>query len=209
MTSKDKLETRKKILKAAQEIFIEKGKDGARMQEIADRAEVNKAMLFYYYTNKELLYNEVLKENMMTIFEKIKAIVLSEQDQHKKIEKLIDTYINFFKENVTLPSLIIRELASGGENIRQVIRNIKKKAGFHLPDTFVNMIMNSILKKQFRNVDPKQTILNIVGMCVIYFIGKPLIEIILDLEDIDTDKFLEERKESIIHLLEHGILNKE
>ncbi len=52
-------ETEKKIINAATAVFMEKGKDGARMQEIADKAGINKALLHYYFRSKEKLFTNV------------------------------------------------------------------------------------------------------------------------------------------------------
>ena len=206
MIEKDKTTTKGKILSAAQELFIEKGKDGARMQEIADRAGVNKALLFYYYTNKDILYNEVLRTNISQIFIQIRKIIISEIDPKKKLEQFVNAYINFITENPDLPKIILREVASGGENIKQVIMEIKQQANIDIPSTFISMISECIENKQFRKVDPQQAIINIIGMCLIYFVGKPLIETVFELQHINEKQFLEERKKSIIDLLEHGIL---
>lgn len=208
MEETEKYATKQRVLFAAKEVFIEKGKDGARMQEIADRAGVNKAMLFYYYTNKDILYEEVLRTNILQIFNQIRKIIISEIDPHKKLEQFVNAYINFIGENRNLPKLIMREVASGGENIKKVIREIKQEMSPAIPSSFISMIEKSIEKRQFRNVDPKQTLISIIGMCLIYFIGKPLIEVVLELEDINEKQFLEERKKSIVELLEHGILTR-
>ena len=58
MTELEK-QTEEKIFEAATDVFIEKGMDGARMQEIADRAGINKALLHYYYRSKEKLFDAV------------------------------------------------------------------------------------------------------------------------------------------------------
>ena len=53
--------TEEKILKAAEEVFVQKGLDGARMQEIADKAGINKSLLHYYYRTKDKLFSKVFK----------------------------------------------------------------------------------------------------------------------------------------------------
>lgn len=209
MIEGEKIATRDKILLAAKEVFIEKGKDGARMQEIADRAGVNKAMLFYYYTNKDLLYKEILKTNISQIFIHVQKIFISEIDPKKKIEQVVSAYFNFISENRDLPKLILREIASGGDNIKEVIMDIKKNVPFDIPHNIIAMINESIKKNQFRKIDPQQTVISIVGMCLIYFIGKPILDAIFELEDDKEKQFLTKRKKSIIDLLENGILFKE
>ena len=74
--------TEGKILIAARQVFIEKGLAGARMQDIADRAEINKAMLHYYFKNKEMLFELIFKETAGRLF--------------PHFEKLMDSDLNFF-----------------------------------------------------------------------------------------------------------------
>lgn len=206
MSEQENLATRDKILNAAEDIFLEKGKDGASMRMIADKAGVNKAMLFYYFTNKDLLYKEVLKSNFYQMLTKLGNIIISEGEPSHKIEAFVDAYLIFFKEHPKLPKLMLREIAAGGETVKQMVHELKQMIPFHLPNTIIEFVETGIEDQQFRDVDPKQTIISIAGMSLIYFLGKPLIEAILDLEDIDEQEFIEQRKESIVDLLKHGIL---
>jgi len=206
MNNEEKIATKQKILLAAKHEFVERGLEGARMQSIADIAEVNKAMLFYYYTSKELLYKEVLRSIFIQIFENVSTIIISEIDPQKKIEQFVDSYIKFIYENPDLPRLMLREIAGGAENIRQVIAEIKHEKNLNVQSSIITIINESIAAKQFLPVDPKQTIISLIGMCLMYFIGKPLFEVALELQDIDEKQFLEERKNSIVELLKHGIL---
>jgi len=206
MTDNQKMDTRDKILQAAKEIFIKKGRDGARMQEIADRAGVNKAMLFYYYSNKDFLYKEVLKKNLSQIFSQVRGIIISESEPRKKIEQFVNAYVNFISNNRDLPKIILREVASGGENIKKAVDEIKENMEIDYQSTLASLFQQRGDSTQFRDVDPRQTIMSIVGMCLIYFIGKPMFDAILGLSEIDEYQYIEERKKSIIDLLEHGIL---
>ncbi len=205
----DKISTKEKILQAALEIFVKKGKEGARMQEIADCAGVNKAMLFYYYTSKDLLYAEVFRSNIIEIITNVKSIFISESNPERKLEQIVDAYIHFFNEHPNLPKLIMREIANDGEVIRNMIRGLKQNVAADIPDKFIALIQDSISDSHFHKVDPKQTIISIFGMCIIYFVGKPLIETLLELEDVDNAKFIEQRKQNILFILKNGLLLKE
>ena len=200
------LSTRDKILHTAQHIFIEKGKDGARMQEIADQAGVNKAMLFYYFNNKELLYLEVLRSIVGRLFQNVNEVVISEHEPRKKLEQLVEAYINFLIENEGLPRIMLREIASGGETIGKIFNETLSQGENPISMKIHSMIENSIQQGQFRQVDPIQTIISIVGMCVIYFIANPLLRHIFSLKDIDQKKFIEDRKKHIVDLLEYGLI---
>jgi len=61
----------KNILQAALQVFIEKGRDGARMQEIADNAGVNKMFLHYYFRNKDTLFLEVVKKIVTDLYDHV------------------------------------------------------------------------------------------------------------------------------------------
>jgi len=206
MEIEDTISTRDKILFTAQQVFIEKGKDGARMQEIADRAGVNKAMLFYYFNNKELLYLEVLRSIVRRLFQKVNEVVISEHEPRKKLEQLVEAYINFLIENEGLPRIMLREIASGGETIGKIFNETLSQGENPISVKIHSMIENSIQKGQFRKVDPVQTIISIVGMCVIYFIANPLLRHIFSFKDINQKKFIEKRKKHIVDLLEHGLI---
>lgn len=67
--------TEEQILEAAQKIFQSKGMDGARMQEIADKASINKAMLHYYYRSKQLLFEAVFKKAFTLLAPQLNAIL--------------------------------------------------------------------------------------------------------------------------------------
>ena len=60
MTENDK-QTEEKIFDAATDVFVEKGMDGARMQDIANHAGINKALLHYYFRTKDQLFNAVFE----------------------------------------------------------------------------------------------------------------------------------------------------
>ncbi|MEJ2055399.1 MAG: TetR family transcriptional regulator, partial [Calditrichaceae bacterium] len=78
------------ILRAAMDVFVEKGQYGAKMQEIADRAGINKALLHYYYRSKEKLYIHIFKY----IFRKIASEVLELLKSDLPFEELLRTFIS-------------------------------------------------------------------------------------------------------------------
>lgn len=208
MDDKTSTTTRNKILESAKLVFIEKGKDGARMQEIANRAGVNKAMLFYYFSNKDLLYLDVLNSIFRQLFEKINGIAISEIEPRRKIEQIVYEYTNFLSRNEGLPRIMLREIADGAEVVSGILQEIfsKSESGPFL--NILSMIEDSVTSEQFRNVDPVQTFISILGMCVMYFIAKPIFKNVDAFELINQDDFLQQRQRSIIDLLENGLLKK-
>jgi len=206
MTQTEYQETKEKILAAAIQVFSERGKQGARMQEIADLAKVNKAMLFYYFTNKDSLYSEVLKHIMTQILKNINKVTLSGDRSEIKIEKIVNTYIDFIKKNQEIPRLITSEMSTGAETLKTIILELKESDSFNLPLNFIKMFQEGIKSGSFRGMDPAQTIISIIGISIFYFIAKPIIHSMLNVQEEDQDKFLKIREKHIIDLLQNGIL---
>jgi len=207
MEINEPLSAREKILRTAQQIFIEKGKDGARMQEIADQARVNKAMIFYYFSSKDQLYLEVLQSVVRRLFQKVNEVVISDGEPRQKLEQFVEAYFNFLIENEGLPRIMLREFASGGEVIGKIFGETLSAGENPISSNIQFMMEESMRKGQFRQVDPVQTIISIVGMCLISFIASPIIRQIFTNKDIDQKDFIEQRKNSILDLLENGLIN--
>jgi TetR/AcrR family transcriptional regulator len=198
-------DTKERILKAAIDVFIEKGKYGARMQEIADRAEINKAMLHYYFTDKNTLYERSIEYIFTNLFLKIEGFLEKERTSVDKIGRFVDIYIDFLAENVGITRIFAREMADGGYVFKKVMRNLTQKSGFFTPLTLMDIIDNSKESGEIRDVDTVQTIISIVGMSLFYFIGKPVVDTIWNIGPENQDDFIRARKKSIIDLIHHGL----
>ena len=85
--------TEAKILAAANKIFMQKGFAAARMQEVADEANINKALLHYYFRSKDKLFQAVLITALQNVFESIGRIFESDAPFFEKIEQFVDFYI--------------------------------------------------------------------------------------------------------------------
>ncbi|MFZ2285836.1 MAG: TetR/AcrR family transcriptional regulator [Bacteroidales bacterium] len=103
--------TKDKIFRAASEIFEEKGYAAARMQEIADRAGINKALLHYYFNNKEQLFMAVFQVLLKKMFEKITSIFAEEISFREKIRRFLDEHIEFLIKNPSLPIFLLNEIS--------------------------------------------------------------------------------------------------
>ena len=107
---KDK-NTEERILKAARTVFIEKGYYGARMQEIADKAEINKAMLHYYFRDKEKLFYRIFEKVFQEFFPMITDIIDSEKKIEYKIREICNNYVSLFQKNPYIPLFILSEIS--------------------------------------------------------------------------------------------------
>ncbi|RPJ78044.1 MAG: TetR/AcrR family transcriptional regulator [Deltaproteobacteria bacterium] len=123
-----------RILVAALEVFSESGLEGARIDEIAKRAGVNKAMLYYHIGGKEALYSEVIHQIVHHAAESIAKNIIETAAPEEKLMTYIRNIAGIVKENPKIPKLILRELISGGKNytepaIQDIIRILKIVSG--------------------------------------------------------------------------------
>ena len=121
------IQTEDKIFEAATEIFQEKGYDGTRMHDIAQKAGTNKALLHYYFRSKDALFEAVFQKLASKLFSKFTPILSPELSLEEKLHFFFREHIEFLKENPRLPFFIINELNRKPERIQRLIRNIDFK----------------------------------------------------------------------------------
>ena len=197
--------TSEKIIKAACRVFAEKGLSGARMHQIAKTAGVNQALLHYYFGSKEKLYQEVIYRVFLEIFSKLSGYFQNSEPIDVSFKKFIHAFIDILRNHPELPRLIISEIIEGARNITPALDRVFQELGSKPPAFLIPLIESAAAQGLIRQVDPMQTVISIVGMCVFYFVGKPIIQFVWDGPK-DEARFLEERKDAIIDLVLHGLL---
>lgn len=200
MTNSDK-NTEKKILDAAKTVFIEKGFDGARMQEIADEAGINKALLHYYFRSKEKLFDAIFREAFQQFIPRVAEIVTTDKSLFEKLDFFIDTYLAMLSNNPHLPSFVIHEINRNPEKIINMFKN----SGIS-PEHLIRSIVKEVKTGSARMVDPMHLIINIIGMCLFPYIGKPILQGFLFANDTKAyQKFLNERNKEIKSIVMNSI----
>ncbi|MEA1971135.1 MAG: TetR/AcrR family transcriptional regulator [Thermodesulfobacteriota bacterium] len=113
--------TIRRILNAAAKIFSEAGFAGARMDEIAKRAKVNKATIYYHIGDKKALYAEVLHDIIGNAAEHFIGNLDENQSPEQKLKYYINAVTRTMDQNPLLAPIMMREQASGGQNLPEVI----------------------------------------------------------------------------------------
>lgn len=203
---KDNRSTEEKIFRAAMTEFIDKGRHGARMQEIANRAEINKAMLHYYFRNKEQLYSHVFQTVFLKVFGSLHHLFEQEMPFSVSLRLFIDGYIDLIKSNPKIPAFIMRELSEGGEVIRALIPRLVKAEQFMLPGLFMRRAGEAMEKGEIRRVDPLQLLMTVIGAGVYFFLAEPMVKGVMETTGAyDRERFLQERKKHIYDIIINGI----
>ncbi len=185
--------TEQKIFDAAHELFVQKGMDGAKMQEIADHAGINKALLHYYYRSKEKLYEAVARVIIGRAAPVIGQLIESELPLEEKIRHFIDFYIGVISRNPFIPLFIISEINKHPERFFETI--LPKE--LPRPQVFMRQVEEEIAAGRIRPIHPKHLIINIISLCVFPFIAKPMARFALGLNSAEMNLFLEERKAQV------------
>ena len=114
-------ETRRHILKTAEQIFARDGFAGARMDEIARRAQVNKAMIYYHIGNKRELYADVLHHIFSNAIDRFRTCIQQADTPEKKLRQYLRNIIQTIGQNPGAAAILIREQATGGADFPDVI----------------------------------------------------------------------------------------
>jgi len=185
--------TEEKILLAAQEVFIQKGMDGARMQEIADRADINKALLHYYFRTKQKLFESIFKKVFSKIFPNLMELVHSDQPFEEKLGSFLEKYIDLLQRNPFLPTFILKEMNRDPE----ILAHIIKSSGVVPADIFA-MLEREMDAGNIRQMDPRDLMVNVLGLSIFPVAAGPLLNIMFfDNNKKEYERFLQQRKETV------------
>lgn len=189
--------TEEKIQEAARQVFLEKGFDGARMQEIADKANINKAMLHYYFRTKNKLFEKVFEDAFKKFIPQVGQIMLSDDDLVIKIKSFISTYIDLLLDNQFLPLFIMKEITRNPK----IVENLITIKFSEILEAFQYFIDDEVAKGKIKPVDAKNLIINIVSMCIFPFIAQPMMLTFFEMKNDEYDKLMIDRKEVVFEVI--------
>jgi TetR/AcrR family transcriptional regulator len=188
--------TRAKLIETARALFLEKGYEGLKMQELADRAEMNKGLLHYYFKTKDALFQAIFKEAMQDLFGGVVKELVSNHPVEIKMHSVVDLYFDKLKANPGLPLFVLSE----------VHRNPSLKSLVGITD-IIPILMGAV-SNQIKPAEEKikflNLVLSVVSLCVFPFAAQPLISKILP-GSIKFDDFIEQRRDYIKNIATHLI----
>jgi TetR/AcrR family transcriptional regulator len=194
------LTTARRIVATAEEIFSEQGLAGARMDEIARAAKVNKALLYYYFRSKEELYRFVLDTLLSQLRSKVGEPGAAATSAAKQLASMVDHFFDFVTQHPNYPRLIQREMMSHGPNVEWIVSEYYRP----LHKTLVHMIEEGISAGEFRRVDTRNTALTILSVMVFYFSAAPVLGLMLGHDPL-LPREVARRRKAVQDFLEHGL----
>lgn len=193
-----KEDTEQKIIKAAREVFIEKGLQGARMQEIADKAGINKALLHYYFRSKDKMFDAVFQDIIREIVPVFSEKMKGEQNINELLRVFIGFYNDTFRKNPYLPQFFFHEIWQHPDKLAAFI-----KAQDINPEKLMKANIDKLPKSDDTPFFVQHMFANVLGMTLFPHIARPLFQrILFDNNEELYDKFLSERTNILMKLIE-------
>ncbi|MEO0898574.1 MAG: helix-turn-helix domain-containing protein [Bacteroidota bacterium] len=191
------------ILETARRHFVQNGYAATRMQEIADDAGINKALLHYYYRSKEKLYDRILTETMDFMVPKIAGAMISEGTFFERLEKLIEQYISVLIEHPDIPFFILTEITQRKDKLVAEIRN--RSHHFPAAQSFLMQMIKEMEEGKLKKMPPHQVFLNIMSMTVFPFVVRPVFTTVFQQDENDFKSMMEERKKFLLEFMKGAL----
>lgn len=199
--------TEQKILDAANKVFVKKGFDGTRMQQIADEAKINKSLLHYYYRSKDKLFYNVFKIMAKKFFpQAISVFSDTNIDFFDRIRAFTNEYISILSKNPFLPNFILHELSRKSEKMTELFT--------HLFDSFfttnINILKQELIKEHKKGriikIEITDFIVNILSLSVFPFVSRSILKAtLMDNSQEKFGDFIEKRKTDVAELIINSI----
>ena len=194
----DESHARTRILEAARQEFFKKGYEGARMQAIADAAGINKALLHYYFNNKETLFNEIFEASFRKFIPQVEEMIVNEKDFFTIIRKFVQAYISLMQAQPSLPLFLFHEINKDADRVFKLIFNNEQ------PTMLLQLKQKLDIAQKGNQIKPirfEQFVMNMMSMCIFPFLAKPMMQRVMNFSEQDFDEMMEHRKQQVADFL--------
>jgi TetR/AcrR family transcriptional regulator len=159
-----------RILAAAAHEFAARGYAGARVDRIARRARVNKAMLYYHFRSKQGLYRALLRDTFTRAADRLQAIARSSMPPADQLDRVIAAIAGFVREQQFFAAIMLREIAESGAHLdRGTLTALAA-----LPRIVGGIIQRGVEEGAFRPVHPRAAYFSLLAPMVVYLAGAPI-----------------------------------
>jgi len=175
-------ESRAAILKAAINEFSEHGIAGARTDAIAAAARVNKALLYYYFKDKEAIYQAVLDQVFSGLRDTVVPTLHGNLAPRQKVLNYLGAYFDYIAANPRFPRVVQGEwIRTGSDRVGQMKR-VAKNYFQPIYQKLGEVLREGIAAGEFRPIDPAQFIPSMVAIIVFYFRADPVIKTLMKVD---------------------------
>lgn len=195
--------TRQTLLQAARAAFAERGLEGARVDDIARRAGVNKQLVYHYFDSKEGLYTAVLDEVYHEIRQREQELDLSRFPAEQAIRTLVEFSFDYLAQNPDFVSLIADENVHAGRHVSDDGKAVQvNRPIIELLDATLRRGVDEGVFR--RGLDPLHVYLSIAGASFFYFSNKHTLGRIFG-RSMDTEAAIAERRAHLVDFMLNAI----
>jgi len=185
-------ESRAAILKAAVSEFAQEGVAGARTDAIARSAGVNKALLYYYFEDKEALYRAVLDQVFGGVRAAIHEALSQDLSPREKLARYVGAHFDYIASNPQYPRIVQAEFLRAGRDPSR----LEHIAKHYFRPVFLEL--SGLLKAgaqsgDFRQVDPIHFIPSMISVIVFYFNTAPIMKQMTGSDPMSAERLAERR----------------
>jgi TetR/AcrR family transcriptional regulator len=197
---KRRADTHAAILKAAEQIFAKSGLEGARTDEIAREAGVNKALLYYYFKSKDGLYHAVLEMHLHDFCAQAFSIFSSGKPVQDQILSYMTMHFDFISSRPYYPFLVQRLMTTAPQSVKRILREYSVP----LYRKLAAAVRKGTQNGELRAVDPHHTVYSLLGLIVFYFAAAPIVKAVSGFDPCDPAS-VQKRKKEVLSLIRYGL----
>ena len=190
------------ILQVARKVFTQKGLSGARMQDIADEAGVNKALLHYYFQSKEKLFALIFDQEFEKFFSSLAVIISSDLGLFEKIKQIVGLDIERLVQFPDMPLFVINEVSRNPDIMAKRLKPLQQKS---VMETFQKQIAAEIQKGTIKSISAVQLLINIQSLSIFPFVAKPMLQKVSQKTEKDYQEMIQVRKKELADFIINAI----
>ena len=195
--------TEQKIFEAAREVFLRKGTARARMQDIADEAGVNKALLHYYFRSKERLAEAVFLRAARTLFPRMLQTLASDRPLREKLQRVVDLELDMLEENPYLPGYILSEFQHRHDELRALLKQVVPIDDMRddVLDTLQQQLDAEAEAGRLRPTRAVDLMVTLIAQMIFPFAAAPMLDVALGLGEEERAAMVERRRDDLVDLI--------
>jgi TetR/AcrR family transcriptional regulator len=200
-------QSRAAILQAAVREFSREGVAGARIDAIARRARVNKALLYYYFKDKEALYSAVLDHVFGGLTTAVNAAFALNAPPREKVLAYAGAHFDYVASHPLYPRIVQGEMMSAGRNGSSQLHRIVQQYFRPLASQLSRVLTEGMAAGEFRSVDPMQIVPSIIAVIVFYFINVPAMRSMTGIDPLEPTR-VAARRAAVLDFISAALLRQ-
>ncbi len=181
--------TEEKIKTAARKLFMQKGYVATKTRDIAKEADINLALLNYYFRSKEKLFQIIMMEHLQFFKQGIVPVINDKNTSlEEKFESFISSYIDLLIQQPDIPLFILNEIRNNPDQFMKIgLRD-------ELAKSYFMKQLNKVLQSKSKSIEPFHVMVSMMGLTVFPFIVSPMLKNVGKINQLQFNALMEERK---------------